>query len=123
MRIFAPINVLCALRCFKIRYGFALVCGEALQDIFGHGGQWNIPEIQTDETGLRCGMDDSLDSVYLKNVVESLNNSSTIYDTSRMFTSGCSMGSAFSIFIGNCMYKWFGSSSFSAFATHSTGTI
>merc|ERR1712176_193389 len=37
------------------QHGFALVCGEALQDaavdLFGHKGQWMIPEIQTDETG------------------------------------------------------------------------
>merc|ERR1719189_2998764 len=41
------------------------------------------------------------------------------FDTSRIFTSGCSLGSAFSQFAGVCLKKaGFG---VSAFATHSTG--
>merc|ERR1712019_119190 len=42
------------------------------------------------------------------------------YDTSRLFTSGCSMGSAFSGYISNCL-KQQDPTQISAFATHSTG--
>merc|ERR1712037_873174 len=41
-------------------------------------------------------------------------------DVSRVFTSGCSMGSAFSGYIGNCLKQW-DAGQISAFATHSTG--
>jgi len=100
--------------------GFALVCGEALQDVFGHGGQWNIPEIITDATGTPCGDSDSLDVTYLKNAIAHFAASPQKYDTSRVFTSGCSMGSAFSGYAGNCL-KQSMPQNISAFATHSTG--
>ena len=44
-----------------------------------------------------------------------------VYDTSRVFSSGCSMGSAFSIFISNCLYGSLPKGHITAFATHSTG--
>lgn len=101
------------------KYGFALICGEATQDVFGHGGLWDIPTVQTDATGTRCDDGSSVEQAYLKNMVKSLD--SKTYDTGRLFTSGCSMGSAFSEFSGVCMNHWYGSSKVSAFATHSTG--
>lgn len=45
---------------------------------------------------------------------------SDLFDTSRMFFSGCSMGSAESFYQATCMKKLYGDS-ISAFATHSTG--
>jgi len=44
-----------------------------------------------------------------------------IYDASKMFTSGCSMGSAMSFYSATCLTKMFDPSVISAFATHSTG--
>lgn len=101
-------------------HGFALVCAEGLQDIFGHGGRWSIPEVQTNETGTKCGEDDSVDIQYIKGVIGILEAADGIYDTSRIFTSGCSMGSGFSTYIASCMKETM-PSAISAFATHSTG--
>lgn len=100
--------------------GFALVCGEALQDIFGRGGQWNIPEIITDATGTPCEGSDSHDIGYINAAVEWLNSQSDKYDTSRIFFTGCSMGSAFTSYISSC-WKKSHPNDLSAFATHSTG--
>jgi len=44
-----------------------------------------------------------------------------IYDPSKIFTSGCEMGSAFSFYSATCLTKMFDPSVISAFATHSTG--
>jgi len=100
--------------------GFTLVCGEALQDVYAKGGQWNIPEIITDETGNPCDDADSHDVVYIKKALEHLEASPDLYDTSKVFTSGCSMGSAFSGYISQCLKAWHPDHT-SAFATHSTG--
>merc|ERR1719453_788137 len=100
--------------------GFAFICGEATQNVFGHGGQWNIPAKITDETGTPCSSSDSIEVNYMKNALEYLAKSPKIYDASRVFTSGCSMGSAFSGYMGNCLKKW-DPQQISAFATHSTG--
>jgi hypothetical protein len=100
--------------------GFAFICGEAAQDVFGHGGQWNIPAKITDTTGTPCSDSDSVEVGYMKNALAHLAKSPETYDTSRVFTSGCSMGSAFSGYIGNCLKKW-EPQQISAFATHSTG--
>ena len=110
-----------ALQDYARRYGFVLVCGEALQDAYGTGGLWAIPEVMTQRSGPRCSPKDTEDNVYMRNVVTRLEQQPSIYDTKRMFTSGCSMGSAFSEFIGQCFYTWYGPSVLSAFATHSTG--
>eukprot|EP00911_Craspedida_sp_UC1_P002274 UC1_evm1s1726 len=110
-----------ALQDYARRYGFVLVCGEALQDAYGKGGLWAIPEVMTQRSGPRCSSKDTEDNVYMRNVVARLEQQPSIYDTKRMFTSGCSMGSAFSEFIGQCFYIWYGPSVLSAFATHSTG--
>lgn len=100
--------------------GFAFVCGEATQNVFGHGGQWNIPEKMTDATGTPCNASDSIEVNYMKNALAYLAKSPETYDTTRVFTSGCSMGSAFSGYMGNCLKKW-EPQNISAFATHSTG--
>lgn len=100
--------------------GFALICGEATQNVFGHGGQWNIPAKITDKTGTPCSNADSVEVGYMKNALAYLAKSPEKYDVSRVFTSGCSMGSAFSGYMGNCLKKW-EPQQISAFATHSTG--
>jgi hypothetical protein len=102
------------------QHGFAFICGEATQDVFGHGGQWNIPEKMTDQTGTPCGSSDSVEVGYMQAVLEHLSKSPDTYDTKRIFTSGCSMGSAFSGYMGNCLKQW-DATQISAFATHSTG--
>jgi poly(3-hydroxybutyrate) depolymerase len=103
------------------KHGFAIVCGEALQDaaeeLFGHKGQWMIPEIQTDTTGTVC--DPQYDVAYIKGAIEQLRESGG-FDTSRLFFSGCSMGSGFSNYIAQCIKK-VAPQNVSAFATHSTG--
>lgn len=96
------------------QYGFAYLCGEAVS------GQWDIPHVITDQSGTPCGSSDSSDVSYMKNILAHLNQSPGTYDTKRIFTSGCSMGSAFSGYIGNCL-KQEDPSQISAFATHSTG--
>jgi len=100
--------------------GFALICGEATQNVFGHGGEWNIPAKITDTTGTPCSSSDSVEVNYMKNALALLEKSPETYDTSRVFTSGCSMGSAFSGYISNCLKHW-NPQQISAFATHSTG--
>jgi hypothetical protein len=102
------------------KHGFALICGEATQDVFGPGGQWNIPEKITDETGTPCASSDSVEVGYWQSILEHLQQSPETYDVSRLFTSGCSMGSAFSGYSANCLKQW-DPSQISAFATHSTG--
>ena len=110
-----------SLKDYAEKYGFALVCGEALQDVFAKGGQWTIPQVQTDATGPRCNDSDSPDVRYLKAVVAQLEKRPDLFDTNKLFTSGCSMGSAFSEYIGGCMHSWYGSDRIPAFATHSAG--
>lgn len=53
-------------------------------------------------------------------ILDHLNQSPQTYDTKRIYTSGCSMGSAFSGYIANCL-KHEDPTQISAFATHSTG--
>lgn len=100
--------------------GFAFICGEAVQNVFGHGGQWDIPAKITDATGTPCSASDSVEVGYMKNALAYLAKFPKTYDTTRVFTSGCSMGSAFSGYMGNCLKKW-DPKQISAFATHSTG--
>merc|ERR1719498_1110233 len=96
--------------------GFAVVCGESIQD----GNGWRIPEVITDTTGTPCKASDSVGITYMKNVVAELAKDGNTFDTSRIFTSGCSMGSAFSEYISSCI-KEDTPDAISAFATHSTG--
>jgi len=100
--------------------GFAYVCGEATQNVFGNGGQWNIPAEINDDTGTPCSNSDSVEIGYINAAIAHFAKSPGTYDTSQIFTSGCSMGSAFSGYIGNCL-KQANPNQISAFATHSTG--
>jgi len=95
-------------------HGFALICGEAVD------GQWDIPAIITDQTGTPCDTSDSVEPGYMQAILKHLAQSSGTYDTSHLFTSGCSMGSAFSGYMANCLKNW-DPQQISAFATHSTG--
>lgn len=95
------------------QHGFAFICGEAVN------GQWDIPAVITDQTGTPCSASDSSEPGYMQAILQHLDKSGS-YDTSRLFTSGCSMGSAFSGYIANCL-KHSDPKQISAFATHSTG--
>lgn len=102
------------------QHGFVLVCGEATQNIFGSGGQWNIPAEITDESGTPCSDADSVEVGYWQSILGHLKKSPEKYDLTKLFTSGCSMGSAFSGYSANCLKHW-DPDQISAFATHSTG--
>jgi len=102
------------------QHGFAYICGEATQGVFGNGGQWDLPKKITDQSGTPCGASDSVEPGYMHAVLDHLGKSPQTYDVKRIFTSGCSMGSAFSGYMGNCLKKW-NPQQISAFATHSTG--
>jgi poly(3-hydroxybutyrate) depolymerase len=93
--------------------GFAYICGEAVD------GQWDIPAEITDQTGTPCKSSDSNEVGYMQAAIQHLAQSGK-YDTKSIFTSGCSMGSAFSGYMGNCL-KQQDPTQISAFATHSTG--
>lgn len=99
---------------------FAYICGEAIQygTVAKSGGQWALPEVQTNATGTVCGQNQT-ETQYLMGMVTQL-NAQGIYNTSRLYTSGCSMGSAFSGYASTCLSKLY-PGSITAFATHSTG--
>jgi len=119
------------------KYGFALICGEGLQDVYGRGGSWAVPEIQTNVTGTKCdaseaveGFNSNVDIIYMQNVLKNLIGRSDTFDMKRIYTAGCSMGSAFSEFISTCLHQWANENDprkeytqigISGFATHSTG--
>lgn len=128
-----------------INNGFALVCGEAnqyprpsgLEDAeLDHskwgsglgesgfvGGQWLLPESVNTSTGNRCVYDDHTPELrYLKAALDVLGAMPQKYDTSRVFFSGCSMGSMMSLYSATCMHKLLPDPSYiSAFGTHSSG--
>ena len=102
-----------------MRESFGGVCDSC------HGGQWLIPEVITTTSGPKCAPADSPENVYMANALSILAaaehpNGGKVYDTTRVFTSGCSMGSAFSTFASNCLYSTLPKGSISAFATHSS---
>lgn len=107
-------------------HGFAFVCGEAVQYSAMNnatqaqlsGGLWEIPEVFTDTTGPKCDDKDSFDNTYMANLIAELNKQPDLYDTSRLFVTGCSMGSAFTVWQGPCLHA---SHNISAMSTHSTG--
>merc|ERR1712039_493298 len=92
-----------------IDHGFALVCAEALQysqSSSQQSGLWQIPEVITDATGTPCKDSDSVEVGYIKNAITKLgdkNEGLPDFDVTRIFTSGCSMGSAFSGYTANCL--------------------
>ena len=100
--------------------GFALVCGEAVQDP-ETGGQWDMPNVITDRTGTPCRNDDSHDLGYITGALAQLSKVGR-FDLSRIFFSGCSQGSGFSSYISTCTKQNPATAAnLSAFATHSTG--
>lgn len=109
-------------------HGFAFVCGEALQytainDVTGaplHGGLWEIPEVFTNSTGQKCNDSDSFDNTYMDALIAELDKQPTVYDTSKFFVTGCSMGSAFTVWQGPCLHSK-NPTHVTAFASHSTG--
>lgn len=89
-------------------HGFAVVAGEARRCWalrLGHGAYWNIPEVVTNLSGNKCRESDSWDIAYIKAAVAKLGESPWVFDTSRLFFAGCSMGAAFSIYISICLKK------------------
>ena len=101
--------------------GFGYVGGEAVQWSTPPwvGGQWLIPEVQTDETGLKCDETNDRDLVYLKNAIKALGAMGP-FDTSRVFLTGCSMGSAVTIWLAQCLHQQ-QPGTITAFGTQSTG--
>ena len=83
-----------------------------------NGGQWLIPEIQTDETGIKCDVQTERDAAYIVNAIKSLEYLGV--NTSAIFFTGCSMGSAMTVWIAQCMHKRT-PAAVSAFASQSTG--
>jgi len=68
------------------------------------GGLWQIPEVQNDETGIVCDWENNVDLLYITAVLEELetmedSDGNLLFDTDRVFVTGCSMGSAFTIFV------------------------
>ena len=69
---------------------------------------WNIPEIITDSNSAKmCDTSSSVESAYLSNMIDELKNDSTV-DTTKMYTAGCSLGSAFSFYASKCLNQWYG---------------
>lgn len=107
---------------------FIFVCGEAKQYTAYNnisrsslkGGLWEIPEVFKDGGSQNCDHSDSFDNVYMSNLIAKLNEEPDVYDTSRFFITGCSMGSAFTVWQAPCLHAS-DPSSFTAFSTHSTG--
>ena len=71
--------------------------------------------------GTKCGENDTIEVSYLNNLLKELEAHDQLFDANRVYTAGCSMGSAFSEYSSTCMHQWYGSKRISAFATHSTG--
>lgn len=84
-----------------------------------YGGLWNIPEVQTEETGPKCDPDDSLDNQYMINVLDQLLDFPYLFDSERIYTYGCT-GASMSFWQAVCL-ELRHATSISSFATHSTG--
>ena len=89
------------------------------------GGLWQIPEVQNDETGIVCDWENNVDLLYITAVLEELetmedSDGNLLFDTDRVFVTGCSMGSAFTIFVTQCLHQQ-NPDRVSAFATLGTG--
>lgn len=105
---------------------FVVVCAEALQGVFGGwGGYWSLPEIVTADVGNVCNYSNpyapgGADLHYIMELLERFDQEPAIYDTSRLFFAGCSMGSHFSMYVSTCIKQKY-PQRVSAFATHSSG--
>ena len=126
------------------KHGFGVVGGEALQ--FGpasgeekeeaeeevdagaeglggwEGGQWLLPEKQTDASGLLCKESGSPDHSYIASALAALSayDDTRTFNTSAVFITGCSMGSAMAMWIAQCLHREM-PVHVSAFASQSTG--
>ena len=87
-----------------------------------HGGQWLIPEIQNDTTGIVCDWQHNLDLVYIDNAIRALAlfGGGGVFDPKRVFFTGCSMGSAYTGWLSQCFHIK-QPDAITAFATQSTG--
>jgi len=111
-----------SLAALAAAHGFGLVCGEAVQynTPREHGGQWLIPEVATDTAGTNCSATQP-EMAYIVGVLASLGHATDPpVNVSRLYTAGCSMGSAFSIYSATCLATTT-PGVIAAFATHSTG--
>ena len=98
------------------------VCSSSIEEIEEfqwHGGEWLIPDIQTDMTGIKCEAEDSREITYINNILEELEKREE-FDMSRIFVTGCSMGSAMTLWISQCLHLR-NASTITSFATQSTG--
>ena len=97
------------------------VCSSSIEEeeFQWHGGEWLIPEIQTDTTGIKCDAEDSREITYINNILEELEKREE-FDMSRVFVTGCSMGSAMTLWISQCLHSR-NATTITSFATQSTG--
>ena len=115
-----------------LRQRFALVCPEARQYQKGDGprppliggGLWDLPDyVGNGTTGNLCAAaasGGSVDLEYMDAVVAALAKQPQLFDVSRRFYLGCSMGAAFSSLSAVCAHAK-APGAVSAWATHSTG--
>ena len=106
------------------------VCGapDDVQDAEGghwHGGQWLIPEVQTDATGLVCDWENNLDLRYINASLAALEREGAkqggrVFALDKIFFTGCSMGSAYTVWLAQCVHER-EPASVTAFASQSTG--
>ena len=103
---------------------FHLACVNPIQykfpDVDNYYGYWNIPLVQTDETGPACAAEDSIDNVYMDNVLAELEARPQMFDTNRLSFSGCSGGATASFWQGLCMHEKY-PDKVASFSTHSSG--
>lgn len=109
---------------------FILVCTEAVQyqdspwvgGARASGGLWNIPDNFTEITGRRCepGSGATEEIKYMVDLIEQLKKERDVYDVSRIFIHGCSLGSAFSSYSASCVHEKYGDA-ISAWGLQSTG--
>ena len=73
-----------------------------------HGGQWLIPEIQTDATGIVCNWATNPELRYINAALAALESHGAagggrLFDLDTLFFTGCSMGSALTVWLAQCM--------------------
>jgi|TARA_B110000208_G_scaffold131433_1_gene159299 hypothetical protein len=87
-----------------------------------HGGEWLIPEVQNDTTGLVCDWESDSDLIYVDNAVKALAafGGGKVFDPKRVFFTGCSMGSAMTGWVAQCYHEKYAAET-TAFCTQSTG--
>ena len=90
--------------CEASRSGNGADDGETRPNSRWHGGQWLIPEIQTDTTGIVCDWATNPELLYITAVLDALDTlgaagGGRLFDLDRLFFTGCSMGSALTVWI------------------------